>query len=76
MQACSMQRETSKAITITTKIIMIKIEKDLFKLTRNQAKQLRKACKIAKLDFIAMAARPKDALQLIQDVQNREGITL
>jgi len=55
---------------------MIKIEKDLFKLTRNQAKQLRKACKIAKLNFIAMAARPKDALQLIQDVQNREGITL
>ena len=55
---------------------MIKIEKVLFKLTRNQARQLRKACKIAKLDFIAMAARPKDALQLIQDVQNREGITL
>ena len=55
---------------------MIKIEKDLFKLTRNQAKQLGKACKIAKLDFVAMAARPKDALQLIQDVQNREGITL
>ena len=76
-----MQGETSKTITITITItnkdiIMIKIEKDLFKLTRNQAKQLRKACKIAKLDFIAMAARPKDALQLIQDVQNREGITL
>jgi hypothetical protein len=55
---------------------MIKIGKDYFKLTNNQAKQLHKACKIAKLDFIAMASRPKDALKLIQDVQNREGITL
>jgi hypothetical protein len=55
---------------------MIKIENDYFKLTKLEARKLRKACKIAKLDFVAMAARPKDALQLIQDVQKREGIIL
>ena len=55
---------------------MIKIGNDYYKLTKLEAQKLRKACKIAKLDFIAMAARPKDALKLIHDVQNREGITL
>jgi len=55
---------------------MIKLGNDYFKLTKLEARKLRKACKIAKLDFVAMAARPKDALKLIQDVQTKEGIIL
>ena len=55
---------------------MIKIGQDYFKLTKKQARQLRKACKIANLSFIAMASRPVDALRLIEDVQNKEGIAL
>jgi len=45
-------------------------------LTKSQLTQLRKACKIANLDFKAMACRPKDGLQLIKDVENRTGVKL
>ena len=45
-------------------------------LTKSQLTQLRKACKIANLDFKAMACRPKDGLQLIRDVENRTGVKL
>ena len=45
-------------------------------LTKSQLTQLRKACKIANLDFKAMACRPKDGLQLIKDVENRTGLKL
>ena len=55
---------------------MIKIGKDYFKLTKEQARKLRKACKIAGLSFIAIAARPVDALKLIEEVQNRKGLEL
>ena len=53
---------------------MNKIDKTTYVfLTKPQLSQLRKACKIANLDFKAMACRPKDGLQLIKDVENRTG---
>jgi len=53
---------------------MNKIDKTTYVfLTKSQLTQLRKACKIANLDFKAMACRPKDGLQLIKDVENRTG---
>tara|TARA_R110002050_G_C8529262_1_gene478449 strand:- start:308 stop:475 length:168 start_codon:yes stop_codon:yes gene_type:complete len=55
---------------------MIKQGTDFFKLTNEQARKLRKACKIAGLSFTAMAARPVDALKLIGEVQNRKGVKL
>ena len=45
-------------------------------LTKSQLTQLRKACKIANLDFTAMACRPKAGLQLIKDVENKTGVKL
>ena len=56
---------------------MNKIDKNTYShLTKSQLTQLRKACKIANLDFKAMACRPKDGLQLIKDVENRTGVKL
>jgi hypothetical protein len=45
-------------------------------LTKSQLAQLRKACKIANLDFKAMACRPKDGLQLIKDVERERELLL
>ena len=56
---------------------MNKIDQNTYShLTKLQLIQLRKACKIANLDFKAMACRPKDGLQLIKDVENRTGLKL
>ena len=56
---------------------MNKIDSSTYSLlTKVQLIKLRKACKIANLDFKSMAIRPTSAIELIKEVEKRNNIVL